>query len=239
MLHDVTSPIDLRVLRNSKTLRPLPSRQRIPWANAVKERDRHTCQKCGRNDVRVDAHHIIPWRERLDLAYVLANGLTLCRRCHQQTHLPNGSARQAIKITYRTCPICQRLFVTRPSRPRLTCSADCAYISNGRSNSEPVIVACVRCGKTLIRPFCRSGPIVFCSTECRTVAPRRPCEVCGTIFKPKAQQIHRGQGRYCSRKCLGIFQRGENNPNFGHHWTDAMKADLSRKKRQQASKGIV
>jgi len=48
------------------------------------ERDRYTCQKCGRRypDVKVEVHHIMPrkfgGRDSLD------NLITLCRDCHRK-----------------------------------------------------------------------------------------------------------------------------------------------------------
>lgn len=46
----------------------------------VIERDKYTCQKCGRKE-RLQVHHIIPWRDTYDNS--LKNLITLCIYCHQ------------------------------------------------------------------------------------------------------------------------------------------------------------
>lgn len=33
----------------------------------------------------------------------------------------------------------------------------------------------------------------------------RPCETCGTIFRPRPNQVRKGHGRYCSQKCNKAF----------------------------------
>lgn len=47
---------------------------------ACRERDNHTCQRCGASGVRLDAHHIVPYRISHDNS--LSNLTTLCRPCH-------------------------------------------------------------------------------------------------------------------------------------------------------------
>jgi len=49
----------------------------------VWQRDNFTCQQCGAKGVRVDAHHIIPYRISKDNS--LKNLVTLCRSCHAKT----------------------------------------------------------------------------------------------------------------------------------------------------------
>lgn len=59
----------------------------IQWANAVKERDHWICQKCGKEDLANEAHHVATRRRRPDLRHVLANGKTLCATpCHRWVH---------------------------------------------------------------------------------------------------------------------------------------------------------
>lgn len=58
------------------------------WRDAVYARDGYTCQHCG--DSRggnLQAHHIQPYAEFPELRYDVANGLTLCRDCHERVHL--------------------------------------------------------------------------------------------------------------------------------------------------------
>lgn len=48
----------------------------------VLERDKHTCQKCGRIDDRIEAHHIKPKDQYPKLALDIENGITVCYHCH-------------------------------------------------------------------------------------------------------------------------------------------------------------
>lgn len=53
----------------------------------IRHRDEQTCQHCGsknRKDLRV--HHMIPYRERPDLALDPNNVLLLCGRCEEIDH---------------------------------------------------------------------------------------------------------------------------------------------------------
>ena len=62
------------------------------WRIKVFERDDFTCQVCGyfngcgvkRRDL--NAHHIIPWIDSLELRYEIYNGITLCVQCHIKEH---------------------------------------------------------------------------------------------------------------------------------------------------------
>lgn len=49
-------------------------------AQAIRRRDYWTCQDCGRKKIRLDVHHIIPYRlYPFNIPELL---ITLCRRCH-------------------------------------------------------------------------------------------------------------------------------------------------------------
>ena len=53
------------------------------WVLSVKERDNYICQHCGLDDKsKMQAHHIVPWKDSVELRFELSNGLTLCRVCH-------------------------------------------------------------------------------------------------------------------------------------------------------------
>jgi hypothetical protein len=58
-------------------------RQHADWSAAVLARDRRTCQECGATH-NLEAHHIWPQSWYPSLRYVLKNGLTLCRACHER-----------------------------------------------------------------------------------------------------------------------------------------------------------
>jgi 5-methylcytosine-specific restriction endonuclease McrA len=56
------------------------------WVNAVISRDKATCRKCGAQGVELHAHHIKSYRDHPELRFDVDNGLTLCFRCHWETH---------------------------------------------------------------------------------------------------------------------------------------------------------
>jgi len=55
------------------------------WRTSVFERDNWTCQTCGVRGVYLEAHHIKGWKDFVELRYVVSNGVTLCRECHNLT----------------------------------------------------------------------------------------------------------------------------------------------------------
>ena len=62
----------------------MPFRERSEyreWQNQVKERDGHTCRRCG-FESNLHAHHIKPVKTYPELAFDIDNGLTLCGNCH-------------------------------------------------------------------------------------------------------------------------------------------------------------
>jgi 5-methylcytosine-specific restriction endonuclease McrA len=56
------------------------------WARAVVGRDMSTCQKCGATGIELHAHHIREFHSHPALRWELSNGVTLCFRCHWDTH---------------------------------------------------------------------------------------------------------------------------------------------------------
>lgn len=76
----------------------MPANGRWPYADprwtptrlAALNRDGWACTVCGRgshNGTILDVDHVLPWRERPDLAFDLTNLRTLCRLHHnRKTH---------------------------------------------------------------------------------------------------------------------------------------------------------
>jgi hypothetical protein len=60
-------------------------RQQSDWSRIVVVRDNHTCQVCGKTE-RLEAHHQWPQGVYPAFRYVVQNGVTLCRSCHQHAH---------------------------------------------------------------------------------------------------------------------------------------------------------
>lgn len=57
------------------------------WKRDVFERDDFTCVQCYKRGGRLEADHIKPWAYFPDLRFVLSNGRTLCRKCHDKTKI--------------------------------------------------------------------------------------------------------------------------------------------------------
>jgi 5-methylcytosine-specific restriction endonuclease McrA len=59
----------------------------IQWRTSVFERDKYTCQKCGKVGGYLHVHHVKEWEYYPELRYEVSNGMTLCRRpCHKEIH---------------------------------------------------------------------------------------------------------------------------------------------------------
>lgn len=57
------------------------------WSWAVRARDDHRCQRCGKRDEKNNhAHHVAPRSRRPDLKKVMSNGKTVCPPCHDWIH---------------------------------------------------------------------------------------------------------------------------------------------------------
>lgn len=56
------------------------------WQKAVRERDAYTCQRCGKVEKYVHAHHVATRSRRPDLRHDISNGKCLCGSCHSWVH---------------------------------------------------------------------------------------------------------------------------------------------------------
>lgn len=80
-----------------------------------------------------------------------------------------------------------------------------------KNEGERVTVTCDFCGRKSLVLKCRTknGRSKYCSKECANKAKVRSeivnCEVCGKPFQKKRSNPGR---RFCSKKCMGIAQRG-------------------------------
>lgn len=54
------------------------------WTKSVLQRDKYTCQDCGRRGWKLQAHHIKPFAIFIELRFDLDNGITLCKECHDK-----------------------------------------------------------------------------------------------------------------------------------------------------------
>jgi len=67
------------------------------WRNLVLERDNYTCQKCGKSDVDLVAHHIDPVINNPIESADIDNGITLCKDCDKQVHKIPGCGYNELK----------------------------------------------------------------------------------------------------------------------------------------------
>ena len=78
------------------------------WRGEVLKRDNYTCQKCGKKEGRLEAHHIKPVSEHPELIFEVSNGLTLCPRCHKGNpirFLYGPTGREKRKRKWRTTKV--------------------------------------------------------------------------------------------------------------------------------------
>ena len=55
------------------------------WRKQVLERDNYQCVVCGEKytkEHKLIVHHILPWRNHIEIRYDINNGITLCQSCH-------------------------------------------------------------------------------------------------------------------------------------------------------------
>ena len=57
------------------------------WRKVIFRRDNYTCKVCGKNGVRLAAHHIVPYAINKKLRFDVDNGITLCNECHKEFHV--------------------------------------------------------------------------------------------------------------------------------------------------------
>ena len=61
----------------------------IEWVKNIYKRDNYTCQICGLKHSKknpINAHHIESYNSNLDLRINIDNGITLCKKCHNNFH---------------------------------------------------------------------------------------------------------------------------------------------------------
>lgn len=85
MMALVKQPIDDSI-RKIETIYGRRCAEYHEWRKAVFERDDYTCQNCGQRGGELNAHHIVPYSESIELRYEIDNGITLCKSCHKEIH---------------------------------------------------------------------------------------------------------------------------------------------------------
>lgn len=75
------------------------SKEAEDWRKAIFERDKYTCRDCGKVGGHLEAHHLKPFAYFPELRFDSANGITLCRKCHDKTKIPFNKLRELYQIT--------------------------------------------------------------------------------------------------------------------------------------------
>lgn len=128
------------------------------WVNAVVSRDKATCQKCGTQNVELHAHHIKSYRDHPELRFDVSNGITLCFRCHWETHTAlNAKAVNSVKT---------RQGNTEPSSQGNLLEG---VTTRGRAYRKWV-GRCDFCGTTIVKRLsdAKGKPNLFCGGSCRS-----------------------------------------------------------------------
>lgn len=72
------------------------SKEYKDWRTSVYERDDYTCVFCGQRGGKLEADHIKPFADYVELRLGLSNGRTVCKKCHKE-HGYNWGANQGKK----------------------------------------------------------------------------------------------------------------------------------------------
>lgn len=76
-----------RLVREDRPPHPESAPNGAAWSAVVRSLDKNICQRCGRRDCKLNAHHIKLKSEHPDKQLLLDNGVTLCLECHDIVHL--------------------------------------------------------------------------------------------------------------------------------------------------------
>jgi hypothetical protein len=76
--------IAITIPKRRWTRKGIDYRRYKEWRLACLIRDNFCCQLCGEKGVKLEVHHIIPWRKNQNLRYKNSNGLTVCATCHDK-----------------------------------------------------------------------------------------------------------------------------------------------------------
>jgi len=111
-------------------------------------------------------------------------------------------------VISKTCPICGKIFNTKPSSNRKEGSKYCSSACWGKSKTRKITRQCLFCGKEIITiPYrIKKGHSKYCSIDCRNksriTGVVKKCQTCGKERIVVPSLIKKGLGRYCSVKCV-------------------------------------
>jgi hypothetical protein len=155
-----------------------------------------------------------------------------CQSCHSKSRIKRPEDR--VRATM-ICHICGKEFRVKNNVKNrgkgLYCSKTCMGVAQRGPNNNlwrtgNVDKQCLHCGKEFSVKYSHRLRAKFCSVECKVKSQiidsetkrsrvKRTCLSCGVEFTTGKSQADKGQGRYCSLKCMGYGRRGT-NPNCDH-----------------------
>lgn len=68
----------------------------IAWQKAVIDASGGICSHCKQPKQKLEAHHILPWKEHPELRNDVSNGEAVCYQCHKHYHFPTTKNRQYV-----------------------------------------------------------------------------------------------------------------------------------------------
>lgn len=123
-----------------------------------------------------------------------------------------------------TCAKCGSEFTRRQphsgnGKPWTYCSQTCA----GKGKRTRYNKTCLTCGKQF--ETTPKEDAKYCSTLCHKGRVELTCAACGQPFSRKRSYLKRDGtvGLFCSKRCQGLAQRGENS----HHWKGGVSDERS------------
>lgn len=141
------------------------------WAYRVKTRDNWTCQQCGAQGGRLEAHHIDEFAKNKELRWDVENGITLCWECHKRLH---AQERETRKNAVNSVKPCGNVRPTDNTEPSLSGNALEGVTTRNRAyglwHGE-----CGECGKLFYRQMfrVRGKAVVYCCNSCAATARMR------------------------------------------------------------------
>jgi 5-methylcytosine-specific restriction endonuclease McrA len=71
--------------------------ENVEWAKNVKKRDNYICQVCFKNSNNLISHHLMAFAQYPELRLDINNGITLCRKCHNEFHKIYGKGKNTLE----------------------------------------------------------------------------------------------------------------------------------------------
>jgi len=152
----------------------------------------------------------------------MARKIIICKQCgKRKIHQGKGLCRYCYQLNYRklhrkvnkVCSYCGKAFLAYDKR-RKYCSPECGNKAKGERNKTGKEMKCAVCEKPIwVTPSQLKLGKKYCSLECQSEGRKKKikklCEVCKKEFYITPSVQKRGQGRFCSRKCLNDSRRGK------------------------------